>query len=216
MYRFASSLLIVVLTIACPASARSAATGGLAPCGAGNPYYADVDLHIDRSGAGTILLGFTAYPSFETEWGVRVLENTNRGSSLLVVEFKHSVWDSAFQEKPKGTFRRNPAKADHKHATAEIPVSPELLQRLRRLVDHEVGAASESNSDFGLDGTFYRFTAAGRSCATVWSPDEGTRAGRLVAIFKSLRALAHAPTAILRRIREERILKKLDDLLPPR
>ncbi|MEO7494892.1 MAG: hypothetical protein ABIT83_23840 [Massilia sp.] len=211
-HRFACALLSAILTFAGPAIAGPAA-GGRAPCES-DSYHDEVDSSIDRLNPGTALLGFTAYPSFEQEWGARVLERSNHAFVLRVVEFKHSIWASAYQEKPKGTFKRNPAKADRTHAINEIPISPELLGRLRRLVDQEVGAASESNRQFGLDGTSYRFISTGRHCASAWSPDADMRAGRLVAIFDSLRALAHTPTSLLRSFREASIMQNLDALLP--
>lgn len=203
------AILCAVLAFTVSANASAATTDGLAPCGPDDSYRMEADSVIDEAKAGKVLLGFTAFPSFEPEWGIRILQNAKRESILRVVQFKKSVWSSAYQEHPKGTFQRDPSKANLQRSMHEIPVSEELLVLLLKVVGREVAAASAANAKFGLDGETYKFTSEGKSCATAWSPDSGTRAGKLVEIFVALKILPTTPTSLFRSYREGKIVEKL-------
>ena len=131
---------------------------------------------------------------------------------LRVVEFKDSVWSSAYQEEPKGSFERNPAKANLQRSIRDIVISDELLRELRRVVEQEVGAASAANAQFGLDGVTYAFTLGGNTCGEAWSPQSGTRMAKLVAVFSALRTLPNTPTSALRSFHEMIVISKLKKL----
>jgi hypothetical protein len=206
------AIFYAFVAFALSTNASAATIDGLAPCKPGESYQMETDSVIDEARAGKVLLGFTAYPSFEPEWGIRILQNAKNESLLRVVQFKKSVWYSAYQEHAKGTFQRDPSKANLERSVHEIPVSKELLGLLLKVVGREVAAASTANAQFGLDGESYKFTAGGKSCATTWSPDSDTRAGRLVAIFEALRVLPTTPFSLFRNYREGKIIARLREL----
>jgi hypothetical protein len=207
------ALLQVFLAFAWPASAFAAMPDGLAPCEVDQSYHAKVASAIDQAASARTLLGLTAYPSFESEWGIRILQNAKNQPMLRVVEFKKQVWSTMFHERPKGTFSRDPSRANLARHIKEIPISTELLQELRRVVDYEVRVASAGNAAIGFDGETYHFTSGEKACGSAWSPGDGTRNGELVAIFQSLRKLPDAPT-LLRSLQEARITGRLRARLP--
>ena len=208
MKLIATTLLHMALTV----PALAATSGGLAPCDSSDSYHLQVAAAIDQQAAGTLLLGFTAYPSFQSEWGIRIVQDAKNAVMLRVVEFRDSVWSSAYQEEPKGSFKRNPAKANLQRSIRDIVISDELLRELRRVVEREVGAASAANAKFGLDGETYAFTSGANACAETWSPESGTRMAKLVAIFAALRTLPNTPTNPLRSFHEMIVIGKLKKL----
>lgn len=187
---------------------RPAETGGLEPCNSTmNAYYAEVHKVIASRPRGLIVGTFTAYPSFQPEWGA-ILFELEDAFILRVVEFKQSVWHSAWQESSPGQFDRDPTKAVLDRSIDEVEVSRELAQLVRQVLANEVTAASEMSTRWGLDGETYRFTSAGQSCACTWSPEAGSRPAQFIHAFESLRTLARVPTRWLRGVWESSVLAK--------
>lgn len=186
---------------------------GLVPCESSlSSYYTEVEDAIAAPSAGRIVGRFTAYPSFQSEWGIVLFDQDGR-FTLRVVEFRSSIWHSAYREVKPGSFARDPAKADHTSDVDEIAISGELATLIGTVLSQEIAAAREENRRHVLDGEIFRFTS-GDTCAETWSPESGTRPGQLVAAMASLHTLSGVPTDWLRYLWEPWVARKWRALAP--
>ena len=153
------------------------------------------------------MASLTAFPSFQPEWGVRIIR-TESGPRLRTVEFHVSVWYSGYREIRPGTFARNPSAANYQRTVREVPVSTDVAQALQGILRSEVGRADKKNERFGFDGQIYMFSSGG-VCATAWSPESNSRSRKLVEVFETLKTQASVPTRWLQLFWERRAFRQL-------
>lgn len=187
------SLFCLLALLLCVTAVR-AESPGLETCGEQEVvvgYQSQVDSLIDDAVAGKRGLRFTVFPSFTSEWGVRMVERDGR-FFVAHVALQESVWGSSWQApKPDG-------RVDFVLTTADIPVDVHeaeigeaLAHRLTARVTTEIERAQVADG-FGRDGVTYYFRASDSRCAETWSPEPGTRQAKLVAVIQGLAEVAHA------------------------
>jgi len=182
--------------------------------GVADSYRTSVTETVDHPTLDGILVSLTVFPSFQSEWGVRILHSGDR-TLLRSVDFHDSVWYSALAEVEDGYYDRIPSKARYSRRVREVTLSDDIAQLLRQVTARESQrrrpyAESELLS-MGFDGTTYLFSA-GSACGTTWSPERHSRAGKLVDSFYGLRTQAALPTRFLQYAWERRTYAKLLDL----
>jgi len=125
-------------------------------------------------------------PSFTTEWGIRVFEESG-DYRLFMAQFRKSVWYSAYREIRPGHFSRDPKAPTPELAIKEVALGAKAARMLEQVVTHAIDGARASNERMGSDGEIYTFRDTHGHCATTWSPELGTRARALVDVFESLK-----------------------------
>lgn len=211
-----SLLILVMLVVPLLAGSVTAAAVGdagvLDPCNPGfDEYERDVDQLVDTQVRGHILVSFTAFPSFDTEWGVRLIERSGR-YFLRSVRFRNSVWYSSYEEYKPHSFRQNPDKADTRRTVHEVPLSIDMAALLQNLIHRELTGLSKDAPRMGLDGETYVFRDDAAHCGTTWSPEFGTPSAALVEAFESLRVQAGLPLRPVQYVRERRAYQLLLNL----
>lgn len=201
-------LTIIFLSILCAPLVSMA--DALEPCtswGADN-YRNTVTATIDSPYRDQTLVSFTEFPSFSWEWGIRVVDSEGR-MRLRVVEFQESVWYSAYDETESGYFEQDLSKPSYRRLIRETNLSTDTARLLQSIMDREVRDAKEKQGlTMGFDGTSYLFVA-NDNCAQTWSPEQASRAGKLVQIFYDLRIQAAIPSRFLQLGWERRIHARL-------
>lgn len=209
----ASLLMLALLLTSLPAApvlcAEAKVAGALSPCDhESDDYHQQVDRLIDVPARGHINVSFTAFPSFDTEWGIRVVEKDGR-YFLRSVRFRNSVWHSAYAEYKPHYFHRNPAKADTRRVVHEVPLSADVAALLQESIRRELTELPMAEPQMGLDGESYLFRDDAARCGTTWSPDLGTRAFNLVEAFEALRIQAALPLRPIQYVKERRAYQLL-------
>ena len=195
-----------VLVLSCCASVANAGPDFLKPWNAGADflepckvelpgYMSRVDALIDGAVVGERRLGFTMFPSFTPESGVRVVERDG-GFVAAHVTFQASAGHSSRLRPLRGgrvAFKLT--DADVFAIVREHPIDESLVRRIAERVTSETGMAQAYPYEgFRRDGVTYYFRAAESACAKTWSPEQGSRRAKLVAIFTGLASLAQAST----------------------
>ncbi len=199
--------LLLLLAVEAAASESPSPRNSLQPCDA-EDVVTEVGEIIRTPELGSVIVSFTAFPSFGTEYGLVVFK-TSDAFMLRAVEFDHSVFHSAYREVRPGLFAHDPAKANIDRSIDEVEISSELAQLVHSVVAGEVATATKLPEGwFGLDGETFRFSSGNESCATTWSPDNPSRPGQLVEAMESLHNLASVPTSWLRSLWEPSVSKK--------
>lgn len=158
-----------------------------------HPYTARVNSEINRQLPRPYLTSFTAFPSFEPEWGVRI--GGQKGQHYLgVVIFLYQVW-SQMMDQAQSPVRSvwNMREFGPRVLAFRFAISNQLATLLHTAVAQ---AERDSGSFYspGVDGVGYQFSNIGGFCTATWSPDPGSDAGQLVAIFRSFRQLVFTKT----------------------
>ncbi len=151
------------------------------PCGgygATDSYRTSVIEAVDDPALDGILVSLTVFPSFQSEWGVRIVQSGNK-TLLRSVDFHESIWYSAYSEIEDGYYDRIPSKARYSRRIREVTLSEDIAQLLRQVTERESQRRRPHNEgellSIGFDGTTYLFSA-NDACATTWSPERHTRA----------------------------------------
>ncbi|MFL6708194.1 MAG: hypothetical protein ACJ8HI_08305 [Massilia sp.] len=190
-----SPLVLACLT-ACPAWA-------LEPCRASNVYIEGVDRIIDRAVGRSPELALTVLPSFEAEYGVRMI-----GADVYLVQLRRSFWArSVVADGPRSYHH------DFRHVRVgtsihQTSLSPEVAARVRQHYARAISAAKQS-VPVGLDGTTYRFVVKATGCGETWSPQAKSANGQLVALAELLAGHARRGSSLSRRQSEEKILRAI-------
>jgi hypothetical protein len=202
---------IAVLAALLVSNSAFASGDGFEPCTAqseeDNSYHIPLDASIDNPPRGEIAVSFTAIPSFDTEWGVRLM-HSDKGMIVRAVSFDFSVFHSGYREIRPGTFARKAALARYDHSLYEVAIDPALAKLLEESIAQEIARADTSNARCVFDGDSYYFRIRG-TCGSTCSPPWGTRAERLVDAFYDLRTQASLPTRWFQLFWEKRTLAKL-------
>jgi hypothetical protein len=204
--------LSITAVVAIFIASRSFAAGdGFEPCEADvvedDSYYVPLDSSINGPSEAKVSVSFTAIPSFDNEWGVRLIRS---GDSVILraVDFDFSVFHSAYQEIRPGTFARKPALARYDHSLHEVAIDHALARLLEEEIAQQIAGADPSNARCVFDGDSYYFRMKG-TCGSTCSPPWGSRAERLVDAFYDLKTQASLPTRWFQLFWEKRTLAKL-------
>jgi hypothetical protein len=208
MRRTAASASACV-TLALYALSLTAVADGLAPC-RDDGFFDEVDGHIDAPHSGETVVSFTAIPSFQAEWGLRIIR-TQDGFVLRSTQFRRSLWYGAYREVRRGRFERIPELKQPDPIVHEVSLSQDLGTALQDLVVDEIDNADSADARMGLDGEYFYYSANGH-CGSTWSPERGTRAARLVSLFETLKSQASLPTRLLQLFWEKRALAKISTI----
>jgi hypothetical protein len=189
-------------------AASSMEVSALEPCPSEPDAYREI-LHSELIGraSGKVIATFIAMPSFATEYGLVVSQESEVGR-VTVVRFTESVWYGSVEEVRPGLMSHVFSKAKIKAKSQQFPISGELATLLNSLLSTETARADAAPS-YGIDGETCAFTAADGKCGETWSPDKGTRNEFLVRTFEEVGELGKIPSQALRRDAETRLLKRL-------
>lgn len=177
----------------------------LEPCIKGNPYRQAVDKIIDGAVGHPPALALTVLPSFETEYGVRIV-----GNDVYLVRMRTSIWSSTVVEDDEHSYHHDFRRAQASTAVNKAPLSPELVKRLTHRFSAAIAGAKASNAG-GLDGTIYHFASPLAGCGQAWSPQAGTADGKLVALTDLLVEHAQLRWSFFMRRSEANIMRAVSD-----
>jgi hypothetical protein len=212
-----SVMRTVAIASACVAVAMFALSlrvmaDGLALCNHFDDGFLDeLDGHIDAPHAGDTVVSFTAIPSFQAEWGLRIIQTAD-GFLLRSTQFRRSIWYDAYREVRPGRFERVPELKQPDPIVHEVSLSPGFGAQLRDLIVEEIDHADSADARMGLDGESFYYSANGH-CGFTWSPERGTRPARLVDLFENLKVQASLPTRLLQLFWEKRVLAKISTMI---
>jgi len=146
---------------------------GLIPCAQFDGAAVSTDSELLAHLPGIPILSITAYPSFHDIESVHLV-----GRDLYYVRRQHPALEFPRRQMDS----RTPKVTRVSEARLADPVSSELV----KLVESDIAHAA-AEWPMGLDGTTYYFETSA-SCASAWSPDTDTRAGKMVDLFWLLAA----------------------------
>lgn len=184
--------------------------GDLQPCASPpmDGYRETVLATIDAPYRNQTLVSFTEFPSFSSEWGIRIIER-GKHMRLRVVEFQDSVWYSASKETESGYFEQDLSSASYRRLIRDTALSADTARLLQSVVSGQVlSASAKEGLTMGFDGTTYIF-GVGDACAEIWSPEATSRAGKIIDVFNDLRIQAAIPSRFLQLGLERRIHARL-------
>lgn len=139
-----------------------------------------VDKIIDGAVGRPYELALTVFPSFEAEYGVRMI-----GVDVYLVTLNRSVWASTVVADGTGSNHHDFGKAHADTSVQKSSISPKLAAEVRQKYINAVSAINPSN-DGGLDGTTYRFVVQDAGCGETWSPAPNSANGRLIELAELL------------------------------
>lgn len=167
-------------------------------------FAAPVEAAFRKATVGQPLIGITALPSFDVEWGIRVTRRSDGTYSLHYLTFAESVLH--LPQAGQSSFVA-PAPS-----TKTVRISVELARQLHNLVSTAINAAQKQDSGYDvLDGTDYLFRADGQTCAEIANPPAKSRPANLVQLFYALRDMAQAPASQQKRL-ERQILRRVQSM----
>lgn len=138
----------VYFTAALYALCLTAVADGLAPC-RDDGFLDEVEGHIDAPHPGETVVSFTAIPSFQPEWGLRIIR-TEDGFVLRSTEFRRSLWYDAYREVRPGRFGRIPELKQPDPIVHEVSLSQKLGTQLREFIVEEIDHADSADARMGL------------------------------------------------------------------
>jgi hypothetical protein len=187
--------LMLVATLSGTASA-GAVSSEFTPCdpadsGTDDPWYGDV-LDEDAPGRGAaVILTFSTHPSFWNSSTIAVIKVRN-GYQLRTIAYHDSYATRTDQIGPH-TLQNNVRTTRYDKRIRTTTLGRQFATGLQKLIQREIAQAAPENGRYGFDGTSYYISTV-EGCATTWSPDANTRAGRIVAMFDDLGIQARIPT----------------------
>lgn len=192
-----SSCLALAWAIGGPAFA-------LEPCAGPDDYYDTVDRVIDRAVGRPAELALTVFPSFQAEYGVRMIAN-----EVYVVLLRPSLWGRSIVEDATW-YHHDFRQARVSTLVRKASLRPELALRIRRTFADALGAWTVGPS--GHDGIVYRFALRGVGCGTTWSPPPASFDGRLVRLADLLASRARRAAPFTMQLSEKEILRLLSEI----
>jgi hypothetical protein len=192
-------LLVLACLTVCPVSA-------MGPCRPANIYVAAVDKVIDHTVGHPAELALTVFPSFEAEYGVRLI-----GSDLYVVQLNPSLWASSVVADRSGSYHHDFRNAHAAASLHKATLSPEVATRIRQKFALVISKAKASGT-IGIDGTIYRFVLRANGCAETWSPAPGSADEQLVDLTELLVKHAGLASPHFKRRSEEQIQRVLSGI----
>jgi hypothetical protein len=173
----------------------------LEPCRAPNDYYDAVDRIIDRAAGRPAELALTVFPSFQAEWGVRMI-----GRDVYFVQLRPSFWVSSIVTDRSGSYRHDFSKARVGTSVHKASLHSELAARIRQQYANAISEPNEPEAS-GHDGIIYRFTVQTVGCGQTWSPRPASRNGQLVELAELLAAHARLSSPRSLELSEKKILR---------
>lgn len=190
--------LIVLILLLLPAMAPAKWPTQLWSCDMWPPlqsYMSHVDVRIGAPNPRVYEASFTAYPSFQPEWGVRLSGHNSRPVLKVVVlldSISGRIMDQMLPRQPRTWASYQP---EAQRLVFRFVVSGQLASLLSTAVRQAVAARAREESFPGIDGIGYRFFDADGICAGTWSPG-ATGApsipALLVQIFGTLKTMIYA------------------------
>lgn len=176
------------------------------------PYTGRVNTEINKQFPKPYYVSFTAFPSFEPEWGLRI--GGHRGHRYLgVAILLDQIWGQMMEQ----TVFPNSAFWDtHEFGPSVLMFRFAVSDRLATLLYTAAAQAEQNSGRFyvpGVDGITYQSHYAGGLCTETWSPQSESRAGQFVAIFRLLRKVAYKHTQAERTYLYREAIRKLQNFV---
>lgn len=176
-----------------PASALEA-------CRPVDSYVGAVNKIIDTAVGGSTELALTVLPSFEAEYGVRMI-----GNDVYLVQLRPSFWESSVVVDGPGRYHHDFRRARVGVSIQKARLSSEVAKRVRQTYANAVSKVKGAKAG-GIDGTTYRFVLRAVGCGETWSPQPGSSDGSLVDLAELLAAHARLASPLSMRRSEAKIL----------
>jgi hypothetical protein len=165
-------------------------------------YHARVNRIIGDAVAQPSSLRLTTFPSFQPESGLILV-----GAELYFVRLNSFYWAESLYADRDGSYRRDFVKPKIVTTTLHAPLSATIARRIEYVYSAAIAKAGTSGR-MGLDGVAYVFSTSNGACAWAWSPEPGTRNGRLLELMERLEK--HATFSLpIDLQRSEKAIKKL-------
>jgi hypothetical protein len=176
----------------------------LEPCRSKDVYVEAVDKIIDGAIGRPAELALTVFPSFEAEYGMRMV-----GRDVYLVTLRPSVWESSIVIDGASSYHHDFRKAHANPSVQKASISTNLAAQVQQKYNNAISAISRSEAD-ALDGTTYRFVVQGGGCGETWSPEQKSANGQLVELAELLAAHARQSKQSFLVRSEEKIFRALD------
>lgn len=194
-------IAIVLFGSCCVIASR---TYALTACDTNN-YFTAVDKVIDSAIKGNPDVALTIFPSFESEYGVRIVQD-----NVYLVQLRTSFWGSSIVSDRPGSYHHDFSVPRVKTAVYKAALTQEVSNQVKRMYS-SVLAKDKNKKTGGLDGTTYRFVLQSGGCGETWSPSENSIDNEFVKLGELLAAHARS-TRVFRSFSENRILRKLAEI----
>lgn len=186
------------------ASLAAGSALALEPCRPKDDYVEAVNKIIDGAVGRPYDLALTVFPSFEAEYGVRMI-----GVDVYLVTLRPSVWESTVMADGKGGYHHDIRKAHADTSVRKASISPKLAAEVRQKYVNAISALNPSDAG-GLDGTTYRFVVRDAGCGETWSPQPNSANRRLVELAELLVAYARQSGQSFMSRSEKKIFRALE------
>jgi hypothetical protein len=196
-----SAALLILL-----ASSPKLQASAYSPCDREYHYEDVIDKTISAKAPGAEVIGFTQYPSFTNEWGIRIFK-TDAGYVLRSVNFHDSVWYSAYQEVEPNSFGRIPSEANYHRSIREVKISHDFVSLLEAELIQE-SKITEQGAFLGFDGVSNELVVNGK-CFEASSTNEQNRQQRIFLLFDDMLVQTYLPSRLLQYFYERQTYYKL-------
>ncbi len=176
------------------------------PCDREYHYEDVIDKTISAKAPGAEVIGFTQYPSFTSEWGIRIFK-TDAGYVLRSVNFHDSVWYSAYQEVKPNYFERIPSVANYHRSIREVTISHDFVSLLETELKQEL-KITEQGLFFGFDGVNSEIEVNGKCFQARWTHEQN-RQQRILLLFDDMLVQTYLPSRLLQYFYERQTYYKL-------
>ena len=170
-----------------------------------NDYFSAVDKVIDSAINGHPDVALTIFPSFKSEYGIRIVQD-----DVYLVQLRTSFWGSSVVSDRPGSYHHNFSVPRVKTAVYKAALTREVSNQVKKLYSSVI-AKDKNSKTGGLDGTTYRFVVQPGGCGETWSPSENSIDDEFVTLAELLSAHAKS-TWVFRRFSENRILRRLAEI----
>lgn len=183
----------------CPASALEA-------CRPADSYIGAVNKIIDTGVPSPTDLAVTVLPSFEAEYGVRMV-----GNDIYLVQLRPSFWESSVVKDGPGRYHHDFRRARVGVSIRKARLSSRVATRVRQKYANAVSKVKAAKAG-GIDGTTYRFVLRAVGCGETWSPQPLSADGSLVNLTELLAAHAKLASPLSIRRSEAKIFRAVSNV----
>ena len=179
----------------------------LEPCEATDDYVSGLNKIIDNAVGQQSQLALTVIPSFQPEYGVRMV-----GNDVYFVQLKTSFWYGSVVSDRPGHYHHDYASPHSQEVSVhKAALSPDLANRIKQRYADAISSA-KSSDNMGLDGVTYRFALQTVGCGQTWTPAPETLDGQLVELADLLSAHAQLTWSFFMHRSEEKILQHVSHM----
>lgn len=171
----------------------------LDPCTVDEQYAGAVDRIIDPAVGRRADLALSVIPSFQAEYGVRIVEH-----EVYLVRLRPSFWTASIVKDRSGAYRHDFSRARVATSVHHASLDPGLAAHIKLKYAAALTASTDPEGA-GQDGIVYRFAALTLGCRQTWSPGRASLSGQLAELTELLAAHAQQSSASSQRMSEKKL-----------